>query len=139
MKPAVCVILPVVENSREILTISRRNNFTKWGIPGGKVEEHESSTQAAIREIYEETLLKIKEEDLQPIHSGPCLGSDGKDFWVTTYLVKKYNGVPVAEEGFQIKTMNINDLCDPQISPFSVYNHEVVSSWDLYNQFHHGN
>ena len=35
------------------------NKFGKWDLPKGKIKSHESSLQAAKREIFEETNVKI--------------------------------------------------------------------------------
>ncbi len=73
--------LPVVEaaggmvlnNKREILFI-RRNS--KWDLPKGKIEKGESHTEAALREVEEETGVK---------------GLEIKKFLKTTYHVFKRN------------------------------------------------
>lgn len=69
-RTAVCVLMPMTtvrvlvpdfgpakEISREqkFLVISRRNDTTKWGLPGGKVDPGESNIKAVQRETVEET------------------------------------------------------------------------------------
>jgi len=129
-EPAACVLLPTLNRLEEVLAISRRNDFTQWGIPGGKVERHETNLDAAIREIVEETGLRLQPHHLQPIYSGPCYGEDGRDFWVTTYLYGAgFNSAPQAEDGFQIKPMHIDELCSVLASPFAAYNRHVREAW----------
>lgn len=53
----------------EFLIIQRANkeddkNSLLWGIPGGHVDMGETYKQAAAREFFEETGIKVKEEDL---------------------------------------------------------------------------
>lgn len=51
------------DNNGKILIIKRstdsKTNPGKWELPGGKVDQGESFDQALIREVYEETCLKI--------------------------------------------------------------------------------
>ncbi len=54
------------KDSIEVILIRRRNDpfKGKWALPGGFVETDEEVTMAAVRELREETGLKVKEEDL---------------------------------------------------------------------------
>lgn len=52
-----------------------------WGLPGGGIERGESATQAAVREVYEETGLVIDESDLT------YLGIVEADLPLTCYLL----------------------------------------------------
>jgi len=56
----------MVENIKtdEVLVIDRLKKYPGICFPGGHVERNESFTQCAIREIYEETGLKIKSPTL---------------------------------------------------------------------------
>lgn len=59
---AVRVLL--TDENGKILIVKRstgsKTNPGKWELPGGKVDQGESFDQALIREVYEETNLKIK-------------------------------------------------------------------------------
>jgi 8-oxo-dGTP pyrophosphatase MutT (NUDIX family) len=137
MKPAVCVILPIDALST-VLAISRRNDTTQWGFPGGKVDQGESNVAAAVRELSEEVGVSLEAEHLEPIYAGPCPGKGPDDsYWVTTYL---YTGpVPdmkalTAEPGLVLKGACRALLCDSRHSPFARYNQEVYFAWDRYRQ-----
>lgn len=42
-----------------ILGVSRKNNPNAWGLPGGKLERWESEEEAAERELFEETGIRL--------------------------------------------------------------------------------
>jgi ADP-ribose pyrophosphatase YjhB (NUDIX family) len=54
-----------------------------YGLPAGRYETGESPQQAAIRELFEETGLVVKERDLLPypnnVYTGTFLRKDGRD------------------------------------------------------------
>lgn len=53
----------IINEDEKILIIKRsansKTNANKWELPGGKVDQNETFDQALIREVYEETNLKI--------------------------------------------------------------------------------
>jgi 8-oxo-dGTP pyrophosphatase MutT (NUDIX family) len=44
----------------KVLAVSRKNDFTRMGLPGGKVEYHETFEEAVVRETLEETGLDVE-------------------------------------------------------------------------------
>lgn len=131
-EPAACVVIPTGNAIEEILAISRRNDFTKWGIPGGKQDSGESNVECACREIHEELGIRFNPVNLIPLYSGPCYGADGRDFWVTSYLLNgiiRGSFIVRPEDGFQVQPMELIELCNEKTSPFAHYNQHVVSAW----------
>lgn len=53
---AACVVL---ENEIGQVLVFKRTDNGKYGLPGGGVEENETFEQAAIRETYEETGIRV--------------------------------------------------------------------------------
>ncbi|WP_018930692.1 NUDIX domain-containing protein [Gracilibacillus lacisalsi] len=51
--------------------MQKRSDNGQWGFPGGFMELGESIQDTAIREVYEETGLKLEELELFGIYSGP--------------------------------------------------------------------
>jgi 8-oxo-dGTP pyrophosphatase MutT (NUDIX family) len=73
------------------LGVARRNDPNDWGLPGGKCEEHETEIEAAVRETFEETGLKIW--NLKEVYRGLC----GKDEGVT--FICDWEGEPAVQPG----------------------------------------
>ncbi len=76
-----------------LLLIQRKNNpyQGKWALPGGFVEYNEKTTDAVIREFYEETGLKTKIQTLVGVYSDPTRDPRGHTVSVV-YLLKKNGG-----------------------------------------------
>lgn len=52
------------------LLLQQRSDTGEWGLPGGFMEMDERVQDTAIREVYEETGLRMKELELFGIYSG---------------------------------------------------------------------
>lgn len=115
-------------NGSRVISISRRNSTTEFGLPGGKVDPGETTIEAAVREYYEELRINLKIESLVPIYSGMCSGD--VDFWVTTYFCLDYvdPDMCVPEEGMVMRELNAHELVLPSVSPFAAYNAQVFKA-----------
>jgi 8-oxo-dGTP pyrophosphatase MutT (NUDIX family) len=71
-------------NQGKVLAVSRKNDTTKFGLAGGKVDPGETYLEAAIRECYEETGLEAF--CAIPIFSRMEPGD--VDFFAVVYLVQ---------------------------------------------------
>jgi ADP-ribose pyrophosphatase YjhB (NUDIX family) len=70
LRLSVSAVVRAAADSREILLMRRSDNAC-WGLPGGYVEPGESVTQAAAREVLEETGYRIDVGRLVGVYSDP--------------------------------------------------------------------
>ncbi len=62
-----------------------------WALPGGKLEENETTEECAIREMKEETGLEIKIVKLIGVYSDPK--RDQREIVSVAYLAKRVSGM----------------------------------------------
>lgn len=95
-------INPIILNDKGEILLGRRKN--KYGagtycFPGGKLKKGETFEQCIIREVYEETGLKILEEDIEIINIVNTIKKEvNTHFLQIGALIKKYEGIPVIKE-----------------------------------------
>lgn len=136
MKSATCVLIPRDSSHSTFLAVSRRHDSTRWGLPGGKVDPGETSLQAVLREVREETGLSLSPEQLEPLYCGVCPGKGPADtYWVTTYVLK--GSAPddselSPEEGLGVQWLCAAALQDMRRSPFAQYNVNVFNALRQY-------
>ena len=63
----------ITDNNGRIL-LERRSDNGMWGLPGGGIDAGESITEAAIREVKEETGLDVRITGLIGVYSDPSEG-----------------------------------------------------------------
>lgn len=82
----VCVLI-VKNGTDQILGVTRKNDHSDWGLPGGKVEQGEDPKIAAARELKEETGLTIDPGLLLPLYSAYAQNPAHPGVWrrVVTY------------------------------------------------------
>lgn len=61
----------VLENPTGQLLLHKRSDFNIWAFPGGGAEEGESAEECIVREVFEETGLKIKNYEAIGFASNP--------------------------------------------------------------------
>jgi len=111
-KRAVCIL--AFGPDGKILAVSRKNDPTAFGLPGGKVDPGEDDETAAERELMEETGLSTV--SMKRIFTG----KDGP-FTVTTFLAKLAGDINTDEAGV-VKYVDPSVVID---GPFAEYNTEL--------------
>ena len=98
----------VIERSGQILLIRRGNQpgYGLWSMPGGYVDRGEVVEQAAIREVWEETGLKIEIEHLIGLFS-----EQGHPVMVAAFATREVGGLLAAgDEALEVGFFPINRL-----------------------------
>jgi len=103
----------IIEYSRGIVLVSRKNPPHGWALPGGFVDYGESLEHAARREALEETSLRIDELEMLNVYSDP--GRDPRFHTITTVFVARGEGVLKANDD-AVEAVAV----DPDHLPFPV-------------------
>ena len=87
----------LVFNQNNELLLNLRSDTNTWGIPGGSKELNETLEECAIRELKEETNLKVDDLELVTVLSGKEYyfkypNDDEVDCVITLYKVQNYSG-----------------------------------------------
>jgi mutator protein MutT len=113
----------IINKKGKILCVSRKDDYNDYGMIGGKIDPGETPQQAIIREIKEETNLKVKEKDLVEIFNGKCYTKENESKINICYLVKIYEGKPKQMEKGLVKWDSFYKVIE---GSFGDYNKQVL-------------
>jgi 8-oxo-dGTP pyrophosphatase MutT (NUDIX family) len=118
MKQAVVAL--IIKNGL-ILGITRRNDKTKYGLIGGKVDPDETLEQALYREVKEETGIKVNScvEIYKRIEVGD--GPTGEDYHSTCFYATDWSGDPTNSEEGNVAWLTVEEICSTKAA-FGDYN-----------------
>lgn len=111
---SVCV---VILRNDAVLAVSRRDDHSQYGFPGGKLEPGESPEAGAVRETKEETGLDVDMTALQHLYDGKV-----KDRLVRTFLAPDPGGDVVQSPEGVVVWVGWHSLVT---GPFAAYNAAV--------------
>lgn len=117
---AVCVY---IREGEKVLGVSRKDDPTDFGLPGGKVEENETLKEAAIREALEETGLMVS--NLQLVFAQK---DDGQGFSTFTFSCD-YDGEIDSDEDGVVAWVTPERLFEGSFGDYNLALHE-----HLYNE-----
>lgn len=123
-KQAVLLLYINPENPEEVLSVSRKDDHSKLGLPGGKADEEETFINALIREINEELGITIDRTKLEFLYQ-----NWDHDYDTSTYLYTGVLSLPslpfINTEGAKVEFVSIKKLIKKKHSPFYEYNLEM--------------
>ena len=79
-----------------IVLIKRKNPPFGWALPGGFIEYGESCEDAAVREAYEETSLRVRL--VEQLHTYSAPDRDPRKHTITTVYIARAKGVPRGQD-----------------------------------------
>ncbi|HBS48350.1 TPA: NUDIX hydrolase [Candidatus Dependentiae bacterium] len=96
-------VLILEKNNKYLLGKRKNTNYMEgfYGLPGGKVDEGESLTQALIREAKEELGINVNKSDLKLVHV--LNKKDGVYFF---FYGLKWEGEPTNQEPHKCEDLN---------------------------------
>jgi len=111
-----------------ILGITRRNDRTKYGLPGGKFDPAAGDNHvmdAAIRETLEETGVVVKAcvQVYRRVELGD--GPTGEDFYSTCYYATDWSGEPRDSEEGSVKWLTPEEVTATKAA-FGDYNRKTL-------------
>ena len=112
----------VLLKNKAVLLIKRKHPpfQHQWALPGGFVEYGETTEQAVMREVLEETGLHTKIVDLLGVYSDPQRDPRGHTVSVV-YLIEHVNGeLSSGDDAADVKFFNMNKL--PQLA----FDHNII-------------
>lgn len=95
--------------------------------PGGKLEPGETSKQALVRELNEEYLINVNEDDLEEFgsFSAPASGQEHRIVHMDCFIVKKWTGK--ISYGHKVeKLLWLTSRIPAGIKVGSIFKHEVI-------------
>lgn len=122
--PAPLLLLPaasavVVDDAGRIL-LHRRADTGAWGLPGGIVDPGEQPSDAAVREVAEETGVRVEVERLVGAWTGPEVrhpNGDRAQYVVTVHRCRPVGGhaAPDGDESLEVGWFAVDEL--PEMAP----------------------
>lgn len=123
-----CVTIYVINQENKFLLIKHKK-LGKWVPPGGKVDRHETPDEAAIRECYEETGVKIELMGERTPVDGGLIAPIGSQ--LNTIILHKREHVDLI---YLAKPMPLSTLCvsEREAEEIGWFSYEDVKTLDTF-------
>ncbi len=97
-------VAALIRDAEGRILLERRSDDGTWSLPAGAVDPGETPAEALVREVYEETGLKVVPEGLAGVFSGPGFlhlypNGDLVDVFSVVFLCCVVGGVLEARDG----------------------------------------
>lgn len=113
----ICVTGAIILNENNEILLQHRTDDNNWCIPGGGMDIGETVEETVLREVFEETGLRIREMSLFNIYSGQSQYHkypDGNEYYFVNIVFKAsdYDGILEMDgiETKELKFFEINKL-----------------------------
>lgn len=120
-------VMLIIQDGK-ILAVSRRYDKTKFGLPGGKRDDNETTLQCGIRETLEETGVTVDECNLIFLRDEPRDRPEGEDFQTYCYYAEKWHGEPHTIEEGEVAWLSVSDLLGAK-GAFADYNKRTLEAF----------
>ncbi|MBP3428726.1 MAG: 8-oxo-dGTP diphosphatase [Clostridia bacterium] len=104
----------ICSGTRVLVQDRRDPDWPGVTFPGGHVEKGESFTDAVIREVYEETGLRIASPRLCGVKD--WINGDGSRYMVLCYRVERFEGTPASSDEGDVYWAELDDLPKMQLA-----------------------
>jgi len=105
-----------------IVLINRKNPPFGWALPGGFVNYGESCEDAAVREAFEETSLRVRLVDQLGTYSAP--DRDPRKHTITTVFIARAKGIPRGQDDAREAAVFIRAALPKPLA----FDHELILS-----------
>lgn len=122
---------------RVLVQDRKKKDWPGITFPGGHVEPDESCTDAVIREVYEETGLRISSPQLCGIKD--WINDDGSRYMVLLYQTDRFEGEIVSSQEGEVFWVSIEELSNRNLSEgfdqtLKVFLNEYLSEQYFYKE-----
>ncbi len=105
-----------------LVLIKRKNPPFGWALPGGFVNYGESCEEAAVREAFEETSLRVRLVDQLHTYSAP--DRDPRKHTITTVFIARAKGTPRGNDDAREAAVFIREALPKPLA----FDHELILS-----------
>lgn len=130
----------LIFNDEGELLLQRRSDNGLWGLPGGAIDPGEDAALATMREVYEETGLKVKPERLVAVikHRNTYPNGDEIEVHISTFRCKVRSGKLESLDGesLELRYFNVNNMPESKmLEPFpkEIFDFEYEACYFAWN------
>ncbi|MEM5820318.1 MAG: NUDIX hydrolase [Candidatus Aenigmatarchaeota archaeon] len=104
-------VYTIVKYKNKFLLLHRTEDIDVWEFPGGSIEFGENPKEAAIRELFEETAINIKEKDVKLFDVTSVVYPDNRTMQIPIFFIVEISKLPIInlKEHSEYKWVNIKE------------------------------
>lgn len=101
----------ILDGEKLLLKMANRGvSKGKWNAPGGKINDGETPEECAIREVYEETGLRIRDLFSHGVMNFHLGGGDETTIIVHLFSTREFDGTPKSSEEGEVQWFDSGGL-----------------------------